>query len=177
MSATLADGRFGVKPFDVKFGDYKTTVAGSTGLDKSIDYTLKMDVPAGKLGSQLNSFIASKTGAKTDPNGMIPITIGLGGSVTNPTPKLVMDEQKEQVKEAVVATAKEEGAKAVEKAVKGTEAEKIVKDILGGSTKDTTKATTTDTTSTKPATSTEDVQKQLEDEAKKKIQNFLKKKN
>jgi hypothetical protein len=177
MSASLSDGRLSVKPFDVKFGNYKTTVAGSTGLDKSIDYTLKMDVPAGKLGSQFNSFIASKTGAKTDPNGTIPVTIGLGGSVTNPTPKLVMDDQKEQVKEAVVATAKEEGAKALEKAVKGTDAEKLVKDILGGSSKDTAKTTSTDTTSTKPATSTEDVQKQLEAEAKKKIQNFLKKKN
>jgi hypothetical protein len=88
-----------------------------------------------------------------------------------------MDDQKEQVKEAVVATAKEEGAKALEKAVKGTDAEKLVKDILGGSSKDTAKTTSTDTTSTKPATSTEDVQKQLEAEAKKKIQNFLKKKN
>lgn len=172
MSASLKDGRMSVKPFDVKIGSYKTTVAGSTGLDKSIDYTLKMDVPAGKLGTQLNSFIASKTGAKTDPNGMIPVTIGLGGSVTNPTPKLVMDEQKEQVKEAVVATAKEEGAKAIEKAVQGTDAEKIVKDILG--TKKDTAAGTTDTTATKPA---EDVQKKLEDEAKKKIQNLLKKKS
>src|SRR5688572_26003629 len=138
MSATLADGRFGVKPFDVKFGDYKTTVAGSTGLDKSIDYTLKMDVPAGKLGKEFNSFIASKTGAKTDPNGTIPVTIALGGTVTDPTPKLLMDDQKEQVKEAAVETAKEEGTKALEKAVKGTEAENIVKDILGGgSSKDT----------------------------------------
>src|SRR5688572_23011434 len=138
MSASLQNGRLSVKPFDVKFGNYKTTVAGSTGLDRSIDYTLKMDVPAGKLGSQFNSFIASKTGAKTDPNGTIPLTIGLGGSVTDPTPKLLMDDQKEQVKEAAVATAKEEGAKALEKAVKGTEAENIVKDILGGgSSKDT----------------------------------------
>ena len=172
MSASLKDGRMSVKPFDVKFGDYKTTVAGSTGLDKSIDYTLKMDVPAGKLGSQLNSFIASKTGAKTDPNGTIPVTIGLGGSVTNPAPKLLMDEQKEQVKDAVVATAKEEGAKAVQKAVEGTEAEKIVKDILG--TRKDSAAGTADTTTTKPA---EDVQKKLEDEAKKKIQNLLKKKS
>lgn len=177
MSASLKDGRLSVKPFDVKFGNYKTTVAGSTGLDKSIDYTLKMDVPAGKLGSQFNSFIASKTGAKTDPNGTIPITIGLGGSVTNPAPKLLMDSQKEQVKEALTQTAKEEGAKAVEKAVKGTEAEKIVKDILGSNNKDTAAAKSTDTTSTTPATATEDVQKKLEDEAKKKIQNFLKKKN
>ncbi len=175
MSASLTNGRLSVKPFDVKFGNYKTTVAGSTGLDKSIDYTLKMDVPAGKLGTQLNSFLASKTGAKTDPNGTIPITIGLGGTVTNPTPKLLMDDQKEQVKDAVVATAKEEGAKALEKAVKGTDAEKMVKDILGSSGKDTAGTKTGDTTSTaKPA---EDVQKQLEDEAKKKIQNFLKKKN
>jgi uncharacterized protein involved in outer membrane biogenesis len=176
MSASLSNGRLSVKPFDVKFGNYKTTVAGSTGLDKSIDYTLKMDVPAGKLGAQFNSFIASKTGAKTDPNGMIPVTIGLGGSVTNPTPKLLMADQKEQIKDAAVATAKEEGAKAIEKAVKGTEAEKIVKDILGGS-KDTAAAKTGDTTATAPATATEDVQKKLEDEAKKKIQNFLKKKN
>jgi hypothetical protein len=132
-----------------------------------------MDVPAGKLGTQLNSFIASKTGAKTDPNGTIPVTIGLGGTVTNPTPKLLMDEQKEQVKDAVVATAKEEGAKAVEKAVEGTDAEKIVKDILGTS-KDTTAASTSDTTTT---TTEEDVQKKLEDEAKKKIQNLLKKKS
>lgn len=178
MSASLANGRLSVKPFDVKFGNYKTTVAGSTGLDKSIDYTLKMDVPAGKLGSQFNSFIASKTGAKTDPNGMIPLTIGLGGTVTNPAPKLLMEEQKQQVKEAVVATAKEEGAKALEKAVQGTEAEKIVKDILGGSSKkDSTTGKAADTTSTAPAVSAEDVQKKLEDEAKKKIQNFLKKKN
>ena len=176
MSASLTNGRFSVKPFDVKFGNYKTTVAGSTGLDKSIDYSLKMDVPAGKLGAQFNSFIASKTGAKTDPNGTIPVTIGLGGTVTNPSPKLLMDDQKEQVKEAVVETAKEEGTKALEKAVKGTEAEKIVKDILGSSSKDSAKTTPGDTTAANK-TATEDVQKQLEDEAKKKIQNFLKKKN
>ena len=177
MSASLSAGRLSVKPFDVKFGNYKTTVAGSTGLDKSIDYTLKMDVPAGKLGAQFNSFIASKTGAKTDPNGTIPITIGLGGSVTNPTPKLLMADQKEQVKDAAVETAKEEGAKALEKAVKGTDAEKVVKDILGGSTKkDTAGTVTPDTTTSTPATA-EDVQKKVEDEAKKKIQNFLKKKS
>lgn len=177
MSASLNNGRFSVKPFDVKFGNYKTTVAGSTGLDKSIDYSLKMDVPAGKLGAQFNSFIASKTGAKTDPNGTIPVTIGLGGTVTDPSPKLLMDSQKEQVKEALKETAKEEGAKAVEKAVKGTEAEKIVKDILGGSSKDTSGAKTTDTTAAKPAEPTQDVQKQVEDAAKKKISDFLKKKN
>jgi hypothetical protein len=47
MSATIKEGRLSVKPFDVKFGSYKTTVAGSTGIDGSLDYKLKMDVPQG----------------------------------------------------------------------------------------------------------------------------------
>lgn len=165
MSAAIKDGRLSVKPFDVKFGNYKTTVTGSTGLDQSIDYTLKMDVPAGKLGTQLNGFLAEKTGTKTDPNGNVPVTIGLGGSVTNPSPKLIMDEQKQQVKEAATAVAKEEGTKAIEKAVKGTEAEKIVGTILGKS----------DTSKTKSDTTQTQQQKQVED-AKSLIKGLLKKK-
>jgi predicted transcriptional regulator len=84
-----------------------------------------------------------------------------------------MDGQKEQVKEAVTAAAKEEGQKALEKAVKGTDAEKIVGDILGKGKKTDSTAVASDTTKT---STSEDVQKQLEDEAKKKIQNLLKKK-
>ncbi|SKC75292.1 AsmA family protein [Ohtaekwangia koreensis] len=164
MSASIKDGRLSVKPFDVKFGSYKTTIAGSTGMDQSIDYTLKMDVPAGKLGSQFNSLIASKTGAKADPNGTVPVTIGLGGSVTSPSPKLIMDEQKQQVKEAATTVAKEEGTKAIEKAVKGTEAEKIVGSILGKS----------DTTKTK--TKADSTKTQQVEDAKSLIKGLLKKK-
>jgi uncharacterized protein involved in outer membrane biogenesis len=172
MSASIKNGRLGVKPFDVKFGDYKTTVAGSTGLDGSLDYTLKMNVPAGKLGAQYNALIAKYTGGKSDPNGEIPVTIGLGGRYDSPAPKLLMDDQKAQAKDAATAAAKEEGTKAVEKAVKGTEAEQVVKDILGGGkTQDSTQVA--DTTKT---TVTDDAQKKVEDEAKKKIQNLLKKK-
>lgn len=167
MSAQIKNGRLSVQPFDVKFGNYKTTVSGSTGVDQSIAYDLKMDVPAGKLGTELNNFIGSKTGAKTDPNGNIPVTIALGGTVTSPSPKLVASEQKEQVKDAVTATAKEEGTKAIEKAVKGTEAEKIVGGLLGK--KDTTK---TKTDSTKTTTSQE---KKVED-AKKAVEGLFKKK-
>jgi hypothetical protein len=175
MSATLKDGKLSVKPFDVKFGDYKTTVAGSTALDGTIDYNLKMDVPAGKLGSEFNSLLSKYSTTKTDPNAPIPVTIGLGGTYNNPTPKLIATEQKEQAKEAVTNAAKEEGGKALQKAVKGTEAEKIVGAILGGKKKDSTSAPTDTTKATAPAT-TEEVKQKVEDEAKKKIQNLLKRK-
>jgi hypothetical protein len=178
MSATLKDGKLSVKPFDVKFGNYKTTVAGSTALDGTIDYNLKMDVPAGKLGAEFNSLLSKYSTTKTDPNAPIPVTIGLGGTYNDPSPKLIATEQKEQVKDAVTNAAKEEGGKALQKAVKGTEAEKIVGAILGGGKKKDSTRTSTDTTTAKPAakTATEEVKQKVEDEAKKKIQNLLKRK-
>ncbi len=174
MSASIQNGKLSVKPFDINMGSYKTTVTGSTQLDGTIDYNLKMDVPAGKLGTQFNALVSKYSGAKSDPNGTIPLTIALGGKYNDPKPTLLMDEQTAQVKEAVKEAAKEEGTKAIEKAVKGTEAEKIVKDILGTSKKDT--ARTTDTTTTQPATTQEAVKQKVEEEAKQKIQNLLKRK-
>jgi hypothetical protein len=164
MSTTIKNGRLSVKPFDVKFGDYKTNVSGSTGIDGSLDYALKMDVPAGKLGTQFNSFVSQYTGGKNDPNANIPITIGLGGKYNSPTPKLVNTEQTEQAKEAATTAAKEEGTKAIQKAVKGTDAEKAVNDILGVKS-DSAKADSTKTTQEKQV-----------DDAKNMIKGLLKKK-
>jgi hypothetical protein len=156
MSASIKEGRLSVQPFDVKFGNYKTTIAGSTGIDGSLDYKLKMDVPAGKLGSQFNSFVSSYTGGSSDPNSTIPLTIGLGGSYASPTPKLVMDEQKQQAKEAVTAAVKEETK---------AKAEELVSGLLGNKAKsDSTKTDSTKTT-----------QPDVKD-AVNKIQNLLKKK-
>lgn len=159
MSAAIKDGKLSVQPFNVKFGDYVTTVSGSTALDGALDYKLKMNVPAGKLGSQFNSFVSSYTGGKTDPNSTVPVTIGLGGNYLNPSPKLVMDEQKQQVKEAVTTAVKEEAKE------KATE---LVTGFLGNKTKgDTTK---------KDSTKTATPKEQLKNEAVNKIQNLLKKK-
>ncbi len=144
-------------------------------MDGSIDYSLKMNVPAGKVGAQVQSFINKNTGAN-NPTDMIPVTIGLGGSYNDPKFNLIADEQKAQATEAVTNVAKEEGQKALQEAVKGTDAEKYVKSILGGETKDSTGTTKPDSTNAGSA-DTEDVKKKVEDEAKKKIQNLLKKKN
>lgn len=150
MSASINNGKLSVKPFDVSFGKYKTTVVGNTSLDGTLDYALKMDVPAGKLGTQFNSLVAQYTGGKNDPNSNIPLNIGITGAFNNPNFSLVSTEQKEQVKEAVKEAVKEEGTKAIQEAVRGTDAEKIVGKILGKSDStaapsDTTKTTTNTT--------------------------------
>jgi len=134
-------------------------------------------VPANKLSSEFNSFVSKYSTTKTDPNAPVPLTIGLGGTFSSPSPKLMMDEQKAQVKEAVTNAAKEEGTKALEKAVKGTEAEKVLNNILGKNKKDSTKTADSAKAVTPVPANKEEVKKKVEDEAKKKIQNLLKKKN
>jgi len=170
MSASIKDGKLSVKPFDVKFGDYKTTVAGSTAVDGTIDYALKMDVPAGKLGSQFNSLVSSYTGGASNPNSTIPVNIGLGGTFLSPSPKLLMSEQKAQVKDAATAAVKQEAGQKAQDLVKGTGAEKLVGNLLGGNKSDSTKK---DSTATKPV---EEVKKKATEEGVKAIKNLLKKK-
>lgn len=168
MSASIKDGRLSVKPFDVKLGDYKTAVSGSTGLDGSIDYSLKMNVPAGKLGAQFQSFINKNTGSN-NPTDEIPVTIGLGGTYNDPKFNLISSEQKEQAKEAVTNAAKEEGQKLIKDAVKGTDAEKIVGNLLGGKKETDSTATKADTT--KATNKVEEVKDKVD-----KIKNLLKRK-
>lgn len=160
MSASIKDGKLSVKPFDVKFGNYKTTISGSTGLGGTLDYSLKMNVPAGKLGSQFQSLI----GGNTSPTSEIPLNIGLGGTFLSPKPTLLMAEQKEQVKDALTTKAKDEGKALLQDVVKDTKAKDVVNNLLGGK-QDSTKTDSTKTT-TKP----------VQDLLKNKMQNLLKKK-
>lgn len=129
MSATINDGRLSVKPFNVKFGSYVTTVSGSTGLDGSLAYSLKMMVPAGKLGSQFQGFL-NQYGGTNNPTSEIPVTIGLGGFYNDPKPQLLMQEQKQQVQEAVKNVAEEKSKQALDQALKGEKPEDIVNSLL-----------------------------------------------
>ena len=149
MSASISNGRLSVQPFDVQFGSYKTTVAGSTGLDGSIDYALKMNVPAGKLGGQLQGFINQQTGSNNSTS-EVPVTIGVGGTYNDPKTRLVMQEQKQQVKEAVTKVVEDKSKEVVQEALKGTEPKEIVSNLLKGTKPDSTqqKADTTKATPT-----------------------------
>src|SRR5690606_765629 len=45
----ILEGRAYVEPFDVKIDQINTNVSGSTGLDQTIDYVLKMNIPTKML--------------------------------------------------------------------------------------------------------------------------------
>lgn len=68
LDFTIKDGRVETKPFDIKMGDYNLNLAGSTGLDQSIDYTGKIKLPAsaGNL-SKLTTLDLKIGGSFTSP--------------------------------------------------------------------------------------------------------------
>ncbi len=77
---TVADGRLATKPFDIKLGGAKVTLAGTTGLDSSIDYTATVNLPVSGAVNRVN--------------------VGIGGTFASP--KLTLN-MKEAVKGAVTS--------------------------------------------------------------------------
>jgi len=107
MQAEIKDGRLFIKPFDVKLGDYQTTIAGSTGIDGTVDYLLKMNVPAGQVGTQLNSLVSSLTGSSQKLAGdNLILNIGMGGLFSKPEFALrsISSAEDKTIKTVVTAT-------------------------------------------------------------------------
>lgn len=135
MALTFDDGKVNVKPFDIKYQDIKVTVGGSHGFDQTMNYNLKLDVPAKYLGSEANAFIAKMSPADAAKLENIPINALVTGNFS--TPKISTD-----MKSAVSSLASQVANQQKEKLTqKGTSA---LTDLINKNTKakDTTKAAT-----------------------------------
>lgn len=93
ISFKFEDGRVKVEPFDVTLAGIQTNVAGSTGFDQTIDYTLAMNLPTAKLPSQASGAIsglisqANSKGANFSMSENVKMNLLMGGTVNNPTIK------------------------------------------------------------------------------------------
>ena len=84
MQAEIRDGRVWLKPFDVNVGKYKTTIAGSNGIDGTLDYLMAMNVPAGAASEAANQAIASLTGVSSAVSSNIIMNFGVEGTYDDP---------------------------------------------------------------------------------------------
>lgn len=174
MSTVITNGRLSVQPFDVKLGNYAANISGSSGLDQTVDYTIKMAVPAGKLASQFQSQLNQLSGSSSTSTD-IPVTIAMGGTVTNPTFKLSMAEQKQQVKEAVTKVVEQKAQDAVKQLSEGAKPEDVVKNLLKLNKQDSASkaaAAKKDSTGAAPKPAAEQATEALQN----KLNNLLKKK-
>lgn len=93
IKAEIKNGRLYMKPFDVNFGGYKTIISGSNGVDGSIDYTMKMNVPSGAIGDAVNNVIASVTGMNSVIGKNIKLNLKIGGTYNKPKVRLTGTEK------------------------------------------------------------------------------------
>ena len=63
----IRDGRIATEPFDLKMGDIRINMSGSTGLDQTIDYSGKIKLPASTGISKLMTLDLKIGGSFTSP--------------------------------------------------------------------------------------------------------------
>ena len=55
VSFSLKEGRIYVRPFNTKVGNIKMNISGDQGLDQTLNYVIKTEIPRSDLGSSVNN--------------------------------------------------------------------------------------------------------------------------
>ncbi|WP_317899233.1 AsmA family protein [Aurantibacillus circumpalustris] len=128
----IKNGRLYLEPFDVKIAGINTNISGSTGLDQTIDYTYKMEIPRSMFGGAANKVLDglmaqanAKAGTNITLGEKIKVNVSMGGTVTKPTIKTGM--KGEEGQPSVISTVTTQALNAgIDKA--NEEAQKILED-------------------------------------------------
>jgi len=90
----IKQGRMLLKPFDVKIKDINVNITGSNGIDKSIDYSLRVDVPTSKLKGSSTSVIGQLFSSSDDLPKIekIPVDVSIGGTFDDPSVKTTLSD-------------------------------------------------------------------------------------
>ena len=163
----IVNGRIYTEPFNVKIAENNALIAGSSGVDGTLDYTIKMDVPAAAVNAAA-SLVASATGNKVNLTGSnMKLNLGVKGNYDDPKVTLLGAESG-----GTASTAKESLQKAVEQ--KKEEVVQKAKVVVEEKKEEAKKVVDSVATEQK-----QQVQKEVEkakDDAKSKLKGLLKKK-
>jgi hypothetical protein len=90
ISFKIKDGRVMVSPFNTRVGNIKMNVGGDQGIDQTINYVIKTEIPRAELGSSVNSLInslseqASSFGLAFKPSDILKVNVKISGTVFKP---------------------------------------------------------------------------------------------
>ena len=125
LHSQIEKGRVFTQPFKVQFGKNNALIAGSSGLDGTLDYTIKMDVPP-EVIKTAGSLLTSVTGKDINMNAKdVQLNLKVNGDYNNPKINVLgieSGESKQVAEQALKATVEEEKEKAI------VEAEKLVEE-------------------------------------------------
>ncbi|RMA56660.1 AsmA-like C-terminal region-containing protein [Ulvibacter antarcticus] len=143
---TFNNGYIVVKPFTFDVKGINVTAGGSHGLDKNIDYSLMLDVPAKFLGSDVTKLLA-KLDPKEAETTTVSIPVGLSGTFTSPKFQLNTEAAVKSLTQKLIEKQKQELI------TKGTD---ILGDIISGNTTKPTDSTKTTTGTTSGETTSKE---------------------
>lgn len=90
ISFKIADGRIYVTPFDVKTGNMRMNIGGDQGLDQTLNYLVKTEIPRSDLGGSVNSLIdnlsskAASFGINYKPSEILKVNLKVTGTFSKP---------------------------------------------------------------------------------------------
>ncbi|HRR94135.1 MAG TPA: AsmA-like C-terminal region-containing protein, partial [Bacteroidales bacterium] len=90
VSFRISEGRVYVNPFDVKMGTIRMNISGDQGLDQTLNYLVKTEIPRAALGSSVNALMdnltaqASALGIAYKPSDVIKVNVRVRGVVGKP---------------------------------------------------------------------------------------------
>ena len=124
----MENGRIILEPFDTKISGVNTNISGSTGIDQTIDYKWKMDVPKSMFGGAASGALDGllkqaneKAGTNMAVGDKIKVNVLFGGTAMKPTVKTSL---KEDTQSAVATVTTAVVNNAIDKAAE--EAQKIL---------------------------------------------------
>ncbi len=124
----MENGRIILEPFDTKISGVNTNISGSTGIDQTIDYKWKMDMPKSMFGGAASGALDgllkeanSKAGTNMAVGEKIKVNVLFGGTAMKPTVKTSL---KEDTQSAVATVTTAVVNNAIDKAAE--EAQKIL---------------------------------------------------
>ena len=153
LRATFAinDGRLFIKPFDTKIGNIKLNISGDQGLDQTLNFVVRTEIPRSELGDAAGALMATLAaqaatmGMNLTPPEIIKVNLKIGGTFLKPviTPSFAGSEGvspvttvTEAVKEEVTEKVNEEARVQADKILKEAEEQaKVLREEAASSAK------------------------------------------
>jgi len=121
-----------VKPIPLKYKDINLTIAGTHSFDKSVNYSIDIDVPAKYLGTNITNALQKLTPKDAAEIKSVPVKATVSGSFTNPSVTTNIKDATANLLKTIVEKQKQSLID------KGKDK---LNDLLNSNTKDSTKTT------------------------------------
>ena len=119
LNYAIKNGKINVNPFDVKLGDINMKIGGEHGIDNDLNYDADVDLPAGKIGSEINNTLSKLGIGASGAASKVKVGVKIKGSMTNPSfslglPKYGGGSGDASVTDGVVSSVKETAQAAID---------------------------------------------------------------